>query len=200
MWFLKFLFKKRFDLEFIEPFFHSLSERISGLEIIWKKGGSVVVKRDASSAVIKKGKQILFIQNSRSGWIDPYLSGEDRRALIDVVKQYKLGSEKPNFIPGILCALIYLLLALSSLDVYDGTIGLVHGISIVSVSIGTVMIILAYRSNWSHTMRSLCATVWILSMIVSIPGSLLLLPLVMASNRAQLANLQTYSETNSSAS
>lgn len=198
MWFLKFSFKKRFDAEFIEQFFHSLSERISGLEIVWKKGGSVVVKQDASSAVIKKGKRVLFIQNPRGGWIDILFSEEDRQALLDVATQYKLGSEKPNFVPGILCALIYLLLSLSSLDVYDGTIGLIHAISIVSVLTGTVLMIFAYRSRWSHNVRSLCATVWILGMIVSVPGSLLLLPLVMAANRKQLASLYIYPETSSS--
>ncbi|WP_159564997.1 hypothetical protein [Budvicia diplopodorum] len=198
MWFLRFLFKKRFDSPFIERFFYALSERISGLEIVWKKGGSAVIKQDASSAVIKKGRRVLFVQNPRSGWIDVLFSGEDRQALIDVAKEYKLGSETPNFIPGVIGALLYFLLALSSLVAYSGTIGLVHRISVVSVTMGTILMIIAYRSRWSNNLRSLCATVWILSMIASVPGSLLLLPLVMASNRQQLASLYIQNEANTS--
>ncbi len=189
MWFLKFLFKKRFDSEFVEQLFLSLSERISDLEIVWKKGGSVVVKSDASSAMIKKGKKVLFVQNSRGGWVDLLFAGEDRQALTEVIKQYKLGQEKPNFAPGIILAVIYLLLALSSLNVNEGTVEIIYRVSIATVVLGTALMVTGYSSNWSNNVRSLCATIWIMGMIIAVPTSLLLLPLVMASNRQQLTRL-----------
>ncbi|GKX57047.1 hypothetical protein SOASR030_31590 [Leminorella grimontii] len=191
MWFLKFLFKKTFDAGFVEAFFEALSARIPELELVWKKGGSIVAKSDATSAVIKRGKRTLFCQNPRNGWIDLFGAGEDRPALQETAMRFQLGKEKPGYAIGVVCLVLYLILAFGTITARAGeeTLASVYIVLVGAVLIMTAMMVTSYSANWSHTARSLCATFWILTIIATAISSLLLLPLVWAFNRQQLSNL-----------
>ncbi|AKJ42814.1 hypothetical protein [Pragia fontium] len=199
MWFLKLLFKKKFDAEFVTGFFQVLSERIAGLELVWKKGGSVVAQESASSAVIKKGKKVLFSQGPRSGWVDPFIAGDDRQALIDVTQQFQLGREKPSYMLGIACMVIYLVIVFGTLGMSerDATISMIYNISVIAALATTGLMVFSYRANWSHNIRSVCATLWVLAIIVAALSSVLLLPLVWAANRQQLNRLYPQDSQNS---
>lgn len=193
MWFLKFLFKKKFDVEFIHLFFQTLSERIPDLVLEWKKGGIIVPPQDASLAIIKKGKKVLFSQGSRSGWVDPFAAGEWRQDLMDAAKQFQLGQEKPNYLLGIICVVLYFIAVYGAgamgMSFEDAHLNRIYSISVYSALITTCLMLLSYRLNWSHNLRSIISTLWILAIIAAAFSSVLLLPLVWAANRDQLARL-----------
>lgn len=151
----------------------------------------MVAKSDATSAAIKRGKRTLFCQNARNGWIDLFGAGDDRQVLQETAMHFQLGKEKPGYAIGVVCLIIYLVLVFGTITARAGdeTLASVY-ISLVSaVLIMTAMMVTSYSANWSHTARSLCATLWVLTIVATAISSLLLLPLVWAFNRQQLSNL-----------
>ncbi|QBH95683.1 hypothetical protein EKN56_04285 [Limnobaculum zhutongyuii] len=191
MWFLKLLFKKRFDPEFITRFFQALSEHIPDVELIWKKGGSEVALSSASSAVIKRGKKVLYSQGSRFGWIDPFSAGDYRSELIKVAEQFQLGREKPNYWLSLVCVVVYLVIVTGAIGAAEESVNLFYAGSVIAALLTSILMIFSYRADWSHNLRSLCTTLWILAMIAGAFSSILLLPIIWTENRQQLA--RTYS-------
>ncbi|MDR0805608.1 MAG: hypothetical protein LBN41_02520 [Enterobacteriaceae bacterium] len=191
MWFLKFIFKKKFDAEFVSRFFQALSECIPDLELIWKKSGTIVAREGASSAVIKCGKKVLFFQGARSGWVDPFMAGEHRQALMDVTCQFQLGRERASYLLSIICVMLYLIMIYGAVDmaVNNARLDIFYIIRVCAALVTTGLMILSYLSDWSHNLRCICATLWIMALAAALVSSLLLLPLVWAVNRQQLTRL-----------
>ncbi|MBK5145451.1 hypothetical protein I2494_17320 [Budviciaceae bacterium BWR-B9] len=189
MWFLKLLFKKRFDAEFITRFFQALSEHIPDIELVWKKGGSEVAQSSASSVVIKRGKKVLYSQGGRFGWIDPFSAGEYRPVLMKMAEQFQLGREKPNYWLSFICIAAYLVVVSGAMGAAEESVNLFYVGSVIVALFTSILMIFSYRVDWSHNLRSLCTTLWILAMIAGAFSSVLLLPIIWTENRQQLARM-----------
>ncbi|MCD1127722.1 hypothetical protein LPW36_17355 [Jinshanibacter sp. LJY008] len=189
MWFLKLLFKKRFDAEFVTRFFQALSEHIPDIELVWKKGGSEVAQSSASSAVIKQGKKVLYSQGSRFGWIDPFSAGEYRPNLMKVAEQFQLGREKPNYWLSLVCIVAYLVIVFGAMGAGEHSVNLFYTGGVAAALLTSILMVFSYRADWSHNLRSLCTTLWILAMIAGAISSVLLLPIIWTENRQQLARM-----------